>query len=47
MSLIGPVVSEEMFENVDWRRMDDARVIGKLLAHKWTFGSGELINEVW
>ena len=33
MSLIGPVVSEKMFENVD-RRTDDG-VTGILLAHPW------------
>ena len=36
MNLIGPVVSDEMFENVDERT--DAGVTGILLA----FGSGEL-----
>ena len=38
MSSIGPVVTEEMFENVDGRRTDgwttDAGVTGILLAHK-------------
>ena len=39
MSSIGPVVSEEMFENVDGRRTDgrrttDAGVTGILLAHQ-------------
>ena len=42
LSSIGPVVSEEkMFENVDGRRTD-AGVIGILIAHIGTFGSGEL-----
>ena len=40
LSSIGPVVSEEMFENVD-RRMDDG-VTGILIAHLGDFGSGEL-----
>ena len=40
MSSIGPVVSEEMFENVD-ERMDDG-VTGILLAHQRAFRSGEL-----
>ena len=48
LSLIGPVVSEEMFENVDRRTTDagrtDAGVTGILLAHPWAFSSGELIN---
>ena len=47
LSLIDPVVAEEkMFENVDRltdRRRTDAGVTGKLLAHPWAFGSGELI----
>ena len=40
MSLIGLVVSEKMFENVDGRRTD-AGVTGILLAHQWAFSSGE------
>ena len=43
---IGPVVSEEMFENVDGRtddgRTTDAGVTGILIAHLRAFGSGEL-----
>ena len=52
MSSIGPVVSEEMFENVDGRTTDgrrtdgrrttDAAVTGILIAHLGAFGSGEL-----
>ena len=42
---IGPVVSEEMFENVDGQTMDEWRtpVIGILIAHLGALGSGELI----
>ena len=48
LSLIGPVVSEEMFEYVDGQTTEDGRtdagVTGILLAHPWAFGSGELIK---
>ena len=44
MSLIAPVVSEEMFENVDGRTDDG--VIGILIAHLGAFGSGELKIEI-
>ena len=40
LNLIGPVVSEKMFENVDGRM--DARVTGIPLAHPWAFSLGEL-----
>ena len=45
MSLIVPVVSEKMFENVDGGRGGrvDNGVTGTLLAHPGFFGSGELI----
>ena len=50
MSLIGPVVSEEIFVNVDGRTDDgqtdgrtmDAEVIGILITHLRALGLGEL-----
>ena len=43
MSSTDPVVSEEMFENVDGRTTDTG-VTGILIAHLGAFGSGELIK---
>ena len=43
VSLIGPLVSEKIFEIVDGRQTE-AGVTGILLAHPSAFGSGELKN---
>ena len=42
LSSIGPVVTENVFENVDRRTTTDTGVIGILIAHLKAFGSGEL-----
>ena len=46
MCSIGPMVSEEMFDDVDEWTMD-ARVIGILLDHTLAFVSGELIRYIF